>query len=211
MAGIAAGALSALAWLPEARVAARVASSDDGRLAALVVAAQEGDQRAYQAALRGCVPLAAAVARRRGVPPDRVDDVVQDVLLAVHRALATYDPSRPFLPWLHAIAERRSIDALRLRGRVGSREVHDPIAYEAEADLAIAADIALIRQQDAGRLRAAIQKLPPGQRQAVEILGLQEHSLDEAAGETGRNKVALKVNLHRALRALRKILEDEDV
>ena len=177
--------------------------NEDGRLRALMQAAQEGDAASYQAVLRACVPVAAATARRNGIPPDRVDDVVQEVLLTVHRARPTYDPARPFLPWLRAIAQRRAIDAMRSHGRRGGREVHDEVAYLNHADTASDADASAGLAADGQRLRAAIATLPEGQRQAVELLGLQERTLEEASRNTGRTKVALKVNLHRAIKALR--------
>ncbi|WP_419757631.1 sigma-70 family RNA polymerase sigma factor [Acidisoma sp.] len=173
------------------------------RLARLMAAAQQGDGPAYQALLRDCVPVVAASARRQGVTPDRVDDVVQEVLIAVHRARATYDPARPFLPWLRAIAQRRAIDGLRRHWRQAVREVHDPVAYESHAQETAEADDVLDAQSRALALRASIAGLPPGQRQAAERLGLQGQTLEEAAAETGRSKVALKVNLHRAIKALR--------
>ncbi len=173
------------------------------RLALLMRSAQDGDGGAYQALLRDCVPVIAAVARARGVATDRVDDVVQETLITVHRVRATYDPRRPFLPWLRAIAERRAIDALRRHGRAAARVVHDPAAYEAHADPGADATALADRQRRRQALQAAVAGLPPGQRQAVERLALGEQSLDEASAATGRNKVALKVNLHRAIRALR--------
>jgi RNA polymerase sigma-70 factor (ECF subfamily) len=173
------------------------------RLARLMAAAQTGDASAYQALLRQCVPVIALAARRQGVPGDRVDDVVQEVLITIHRARATYDPARPFLPWLRAIAQRRAIDSLRRHGRQALREVHDPIAYEGHAEERVEADDALDAQSRARALRASIETLPAGQRQAVERLGLRGQSLEEAAADTGRSKTALKVNLHRAIKALR--------
>jgi RNA polymerase sigma factor (sigma-70 family) len=173
------------------------------RLARLMLAAQRGDAPAYQALLRDCVPVIAASARRQGVAADRVDDVVQEVLITIHRARATYDPARPFLPWLRAIAQRRAIDGLRRQGRQAVREVHDPIAYEGHAQESVEAGDVLDAQSRARAVRASIATLPPGQRQAVERLGLQGQTLEEAAAETGRSKVALKVNLHRAIKALR--------
>jgi RNA polymerase sigma-70 factor (ECF subfamily) len=174
--------------------------------------AQAGDRAAYQAVLRACVPVASATARRTGVAPSAIDDVVQDVLLTVHRALATYDPARPFLPWLRAITVRRAIDALRSHGRRGAREVHDEQAYlnhaEDQPDLFELTG----RLGEAARLRAAIATLPPRQREAVEIIGLREHSLEQAANATGSTKGALKVNFFRALRSLRDRLQrDADV
>ena len=176
---------------------------DDQRLAALMVAAQAGDAAAYKAVLNACVPIAASIARRIGVRPAAVDDVVQDVLLTIHRALHTYDPSRPFAPWLRAIASRRSIDTMRLQGRQGAREVHDEDAYMHHPGQQDDADLVLGDQDAAQRLRAAITTLPPRQRQAMELLGLQENTLEEASRQTGHSKVALKVNLHRALKSLR--------
>jgi RNA polymerase sigma-70 factor (ECF subfamily) len=183
---------------------------DDRSLADLMQAAQAGDRAAYQAALRACVPIAAATARRTGVPADAIDDVVQDVLLTVHRALPTYDPARPFQPWLRAITVRRSIDAFRSRGRRGAREVHDPDAYENHPEEQPDVFEAASRQGDASRLRAAIATLPPRQREAIEIIGLREHSLEQASQATGSSKVALKVNFFRALKSLRARLGNPD-
>ncbi len=166
-------------------------------------AAQNGDVAAYRTLLRDCVPAIAATARRTGLQPDRIDDVVQETLITIHRARATYDPQRSFLPWLHAIAQRRAIDALRRHGRGAGHEVHDPAAYEAHADADADAFDQVERQDSHAALRAAVAALPDGQRQAVERLALAGQSLDEAAAATGRSKGALKVNLHRAIRALR--------
>ena len=179
------------------------ADAIENRLSRLLRDAQDGDAKAYQTLLRECVPVIAAVARRRGLPPDRVDDVVQETLITIHRVRATYDPRRRMLPWLHAIAERRVIDAMRRYGRRAGREVHEPAAYEAHA--AADADAAeLLDRGERGRtLRRAVARLSAGQRQAVERLALGEQSLEQAAAETGRGKGALKVNLHRAIRALR--------
>ncbi|MEA2953447.1 MAG: hypothetical protein QOJ96_2967, partial [Alphaproteobacteria bacterium] len=103
-------------------------SSDDVRRSAWMAAAQAGDSAAYERLLRDCVPLIKAVARRQGVFGDRTDDVVQDVLLTIHRARQTYDPARSFTAWLRVIAERRAIDLLRQTGRQGAREIHAPLA-----------------------------------------------------------------------------------
>jgi RNA polymerase sigma factor (sigma-70 family) len=184
------------------------------RLAVLMRAAQDGDPAAYQRLLRACLPMIAWSARRQGVPRGQLDDVVQDVLLTVHRVRHTYDPARPFLPWLRAITQRRAVDALRRHGRQHGREVHDPAAYEGHADTSQSAAQMLESADHAGRLRLAIAALPDGQREAVERLALHEQSLDEAAAESGRSKGALKVNLHRALKALRGRLgggPDQDV
>lgn len=183
-------------------------ASPDQRRAAWMAAAQAGDRRAYEKLLADSVALIRAVARRQGVRPDQLDDVVQETLLTVHRVRHTYDPTRSYDAWLGALASRRAIDSLRSRGRRDRRELHDDIALDnhPERDDASAATESTQRAQ---RLHEAIAALPPGQREAVEQLGLRERSLSEAAELTGRNTGALKVNLHRALKALRERFHGE--
>lgn len=183
-------------------------TATDARRSALMAAAQTGDQGAYRTLLRECIPFIRSVAARR-VNAALVDDVVQETLLTVHRARHTYDPRRSFNAWLHTLADRRAIDVLRRAARHSAREVHAPAQYRDHADRS--ADPARgIGQADlAEGLGLAVATLPDGQREAVEHLVMRELSLDEAAGATGRGKGALKVNLHRAIKALRAKLERE--
>ncbi|HEY2758903.1 MAG TPA: sigma-70 family RNA polymerase sigma factor [Pseudolabrys sp.] len=186
---------------------AQFRSSDDMRRSAQMAAAQTGDRGAYEALLRDCVPLIKAIAARQGVPPDRSDDVVQDVLLTVHRVRHTYDPARSFTAWLRVITERRAIDLLRHVRRRDARELHVPLAFEAYPDEHADPARGIESADAAGRINEALATLPPRQREAVEALVLKEQSLTEAAAATRRTRVALKVNLHRALKALRQKLE----
>ena len=178
-------------------------SESDIRRSALMAAAQAGDRAAYELLLRDCVSFIAGIARRQGVPPAGVDDVVQEVLLTVHRARATYDPRRSFEAWLRVIVERRAIDMLRQLRRRGAREVHAPIAYESHADEAVDLSAGIERQEKFERIGAALSELTERQREAVDHLMLDERTLAETALLTGRSKGSLKVNLHRALNALR--------
>jgi len=170
--------------------------------AAWMAAGQDGDRRAYERVLAASVPLIRTAARRQGVAHDLLDDVVQETLIAVHRVRHTYDPSRSYDAWLGAIASRRAVDALRSHGRRDRRELHDEHALDTHAGTDDATT-STEREQEARRLREAIATLPPGQREAIEQLGLKERSLAEAAAHTGRQTGALKVNLHRAIKALR--------
>ncbi len=174
----------------------------DASWSVLMAAAQAGDKAAYGRLLRECTPLIRRVVHR-GMQPDRVDDVVQDVLLTIHRARQTYDPTRSFSAWVVTIAQRRAIDLLRHRGRHDRREIHAPIEYENYAGVDSDHDRDVTLEQQGKVLQAALSSLPPGQRQAIEALALRQLSLDEAAGVTGKTKGALKVNMHRALKSLR--------
>ena len=177
-------------------------AATERRLTEAMAAAQDGDRAAYELVLRDCVPVVRRIARAQGADANVLDDVVQDVLITLHGARATFDPSRSFVAWLPAITQRRTIDVLRRQGRRAAREVYAPLAAEThpagdnpEADAALSSA--------ARELRTVVATLPDGQRQAVETLALEENSLDDASKRTGRTKSALKVNLHRAIKTLR--------
>ena len=182
----------------------------DRRRSAWMAAAQAGDGAAYQALLRDSIPVIKSVARRRGVVADRIDDVVQDVLLTIHRARQTYDPSRSFTAWLSVIADRRAIDLLRRTRRQDVREVHAPLAFESHADQAADPAQGLAHADATGTVARALASLPARQREAVQHLVLEERSLTDAAALTRRTKGSLKVNLHRALKALRGRMEPRE-
>ncbi len=182
----------------------------DRRRSAMMAAAQAGDGVAYQALLRDCIPVIKSIARRRGVVADRIDDVVQDVLLTIHRARQTYDPSRSFTAWLSVIADRRAIDLLRRISRQDVREVHAPLAFEGHADHSADPAQGLAHADATAAAARALASLPTRQREAVQHLVLEERSLVDAAALTKRTKGSLKVNLHRALKALRVRMEPRE-
>jgi RNA polymerase sigma-70 factor, ECF subfamily len=174
----------------------------------LMAAAQDGDRAAYERLLRDVLPFLRALVSRQHRARDRVEEVVQEVLLTVHRVRHTYDPARPFRPWLAAIARRRSIDALRRRIRTDAHEVSDETAYETFADPGANRPMELSAATEG--LGEAIAGLSPPQREAIELLKLRELSLAEASGLSGKSIAALKVNVHRAIKSLRKRLQGEE-
>jgi len=162
--------------------------------------AQAGDAGAYVELLRQISPFIRVLAARK-LPPDQVEDLVQDVLLSLHRVRQSYDPARPFTPWLAAIASRRIIDALRRKIRRESRELFDETAYETFADPAAN------KETDAGEttqlVASLVESLPKTQREALELVKLKEMSLAEASAVSGQSVGALKVSVHRAIKTLR--------
>jgi RNA polymerase sigma factor (sigma-70 family) len=182
----------------------------DQRWATWMAAAQAGDRTTYETLLRDCIPFIKAVARRQGISPNAIDDVVQETLLTVHRARRAYDPKRSFSAWLGTIAQRRAIDDLRRQRRDGAWETHAPFAHENHPYAGADQEENLKRADHAARLDSAVSKLPSGQREAVQRLAIQEQSLAEVAADTGRSTGALKVNLHRALKTLRGQLRGKD-
>ena len=167
----------------------------------LMARAQDGDRQAYRTLLQDLTPYVRSIAARCFKQPSEVEDAVQDVLLTIHSIRHSYDPQRPFIQWLAAIANHRVIDRLRYETRKGAREIelspeHETFA-QAHANHDGIAERALI---------GAIDKLPPEQRDAVRMLKLNEMSLKEASKASGRSVGALKVATHRALANLRKLI-----
>lgn len=167
----------------------------------LMQAAQEGNRLAYDTLLRECLPIIRRMARRNGIADELLEDVVQEVLLTVHQARHTYDPSRSFTVWVSMIAQRRSADVLRRQYRRMGKEIYSPTEYEAYPEQSAGGSEDSLEEH--ARVQRAIASLPDAQRDAVERLGLKEQTLKEASLQTGRTTTALKVNFHRALKVLR--------
>lgn len=169
----------------------------------LMARAQGGDNEAYRRLLENIIPYLRSLVARRHQNPSDVEDTVHDVLLTVHAVRHIYDPTRPFGPWLVAIANRRIVDRLRRQGRIRSRET----ALTAEHETFPAPQANIHEDISEGRaLQEAIESLPRGQRQAIRLLKLDEMSLKEAAAASGTSVASLKSASHRALRNLRKML-----
>lgn len=175
----------------------------DLRWSHLMAAAQAGDRRAYEELLRECLPLLRAICRARLRDATEAEDAVQDTLLTIHRARDSYNATRPFRPWLVAIAERRALDRLRSRGRRAGREVPVDAAGEI-ASPERSAEAGLDAQRAAADLRGAVQDLPTAQRTALGLTKIEDLSLAEASRRSGMSVGALKVATHRAMGALRR-------
>ena len=145
--------------------------------------------------------------RRRFFTAEEIEDLVQEILLSVHAVRATFDPKRPFLPWLSTIAHNRLIDSARRYYRGKSHEIQMdelPVTF-ADAWTNVEGE----EYRDPEELSIAIRSLPEGQREAIEMVKLREMSLKEAAAASGTTVGALKVSIHRAVLNLRKALNRE--
>jgi len=179
----------------------------DDPLGKMMSRAQSGDSAAYAELLKEIASVLRRVIRRQrtALSNEDVEDLVQDTLLSVHAVRATYDPSRPFMPWLFAIARNRFVDRARRYSRQGAREVsfdESVVTFERSVSNTIAEVF-----DESQALHRAIRELPSGQREAIEMLKLQEMSLKEASEASGVSIGALKVATHRAMNTLRKLLK----
>ena len=171
--------------------------------------AQDGDGPAYTRLLTDVTPLLRRFVHRLRpfLQPADIEDIVQDILISLHGVRASYDPARPFAPWLYAIAHNRVVDATRRWKRVAANEVSgEPLPETFSQSLT---NVDGDTYGDPEALREAVKHLPAGQRRAVELLKLQELSLKEASTATGMSVTALKVAVHRGVKALRKALGEK--
>src|SRR5215467_8378268 len=187
----------------------RIGEISDDDLARLMQIAQAGDTEAYTQLLQEVtVRLRRIVRRYRSFLTDEdIEDLVQEILLSLHSVRATYDPRRPFMPWLLAITRNRLADGARRYARTSGREVNTD-----SLDVTFVNENANKTSEVFGKeeLKNAIDDLPAAQRTAVEMLKLREMSLKEAAAVSGMSIGALKVATHRAMIALRKMLMKTD-
>jgi RNA polymerase sigma factor (sigma-70 family) len=183
----------------------RIDGISDDDLAGLMKIAQAGDTEAYSQLLREITIRLRRIVRRYRtfLAVEDIEDLVQDILLSLHSVRATYDPQRPFMPWLLAITRNRLADGARRYARTSFRELNID-----SLDVTFADENANKTEDVFGKedLKNAIDGLPAAQRTAVEMLKLREMSLKEAAAVSGMSIGALKVATHRAIIALRKML-----
>jgi RNA polymerase sigma-70 factor, ECF subfamily len=172
----------------------------------LMTRAQKGDSEAYRSLLEDITPYLRTLAARHHTDPNDIEDALQDIVLTIHAIRNTYDPTRPFGPWLTAIANRRLIDRLRRHGRRMARET----ALTAEHETFPGNEPNIETEiSDRHELDAAVESLPASERKAIRLLKLSEMSLKEAAAVSGMSIAALKVATHRAVKHLRKVLSHE--
>jgi RNA polymerase sigma-70 factor (ECF subfamily) len=172
--------------------------ADDATLARLMARAQDGDASSYRQVLESSRDWLKRYYARR-IAPSQVDDLVQEVLVSLHSKRATYDPGRPFLPWLAAIARYRWVDALRRSYRLGEQElVIEPASAADEEELV--ARVSLDR---------LLGHLPAGQLAAIRAVKIDGLSVAEAAMRCGQSESLIKVNIHRGLRRLAALVESE--
>ncbi|MGK3142310.1 sigma-70 family RNA polymerase sigma factor [Pantoea sp. C2G6] len=162
---------------------------------ALMARAQAGDRAAYNQVLKAMVPAIRALVCKKIRDEVLVEDVIQETLLAIHRVRHTYDPRRPIMPWISAIASARTVDALRQQGR------RQEVQAEEELERQTAEQPELT---DPDALSGYLAHLPLRQREIVESVHLREQSLAQAAAETNQSLSAVKALLHRAMVNLRK-------
>jgi len=172
-------------------------SSCEERLRALLARGLSGDGAAYHAFLGDLgAHLRAFFRKRLARIPDDVEDLVQETLLAVHNQRHTYDPGQPLTAWVHAIAKYKLVDFLRRRARGDA--LTDPLDDELEVFAAADTDAAEARRD----LAKLLAELPDRQRLPIVHVKVEGLSVAETAQLLGMSEPAVKIGVHRGLKAL---------
>ena len=169
----------------------------------LMIKAQAGDSLAYAELLKIISVLVRSFTRGRlhrwrlSQEID-VEDIVQEVLMAVHLKRGTYDPAQALEPWIFAIANYKMVDVIR-RHRFTTKfqeapEVADPhsVADSREAQ---------------ETLHWGLLQLNDRERELLTLVKLNEKSIKEVAHEMNLSESAVKVGVHRAVSKLKVIFK----
>ncbi|HEN8798411.1 sigma-70 family RNA polymerase sigma factor [Pseudomonas sp. CM25] len=181
---------------PQAHLNAR-----EAQLQQLLLHGMQGDEQAYRAFLSAlAVHLRAFLRRRLAGRPHEVEDLLQEVLLAVHNARHTYLPGQPLTAWVQAIARYKLADHWRAFAR--HEALHEPLDEE-QALFASEDDQPQEASRDLGLL---LRSLPDRQRLPIQHVKLEGLSVEQTARLTGLSSSAVKVGIHRGLKALAKMI-----
>ena len=172
-------------------------AGNESRLRELLAQGLSGDAAAYHRFLKALSAHLRAYFRKRLYQrPDEAEDLVQETLLAVHNQRHTYRTDQPLTAWVHAIARYKLVDQLRARA---SREaLTDPLDDELEVFASSDTDAAEARKD----LHQLLAGLPDRQRLPIVHVKLEGLSVLEAAQLTGLSESAIKIGVHRGLKAL---------
>jgi RNA polymerase sigma factor (sigma-70 family) len=157
----------------------------------LMAAAQSGESQAYETLLRELDAWLRRYYARR-LPGTAAEDARQDALLAIHAKRHTYASSKPFGPWVAAIARYKRVDHVRDASRFAALSLHDEIPTEDPGEAAISAIV----------VNDLLKRLKPAQARVIRLVKLQGVSIERASDATGQSAALVKVNIHRGLRRL---------
>jgi RNA polymerase sigma-70 factor (ECF subfamily) len=171
----------------------------EDELAEKLRAALKGDDAAYRSFLSVLAtavrPVVRATCARAGLPPADVEDMVQDVLLAVHTKRHTWDTQARLAPWVHAIVRYKVIDGFRRRGRRIEVPIDDVIETLAGETAEPEPSVRDILERYTGALKGR-------QYEVVKSISLDHASIRQTAERLSMTEGAVRVTLHRAVAAL---------
>ncbi|MES2905503.1 MAG: sigma-70 family RNA polymerase sigma factor [Pseudomonadota bacterium] len=165
-------------------------------LVILLRAANDGDAACYQKFLSDVSIILRRVVVRK-LPANDVEDVLQDILISIHKARHTYDCERPLFPWLLTIARFRINDHLRKLYANARHELLDPDAMPG-----ISSDVTETIE-DAEYIEKLLDCVPERERKILKMMHGDGYTAKETGTHLGMNESAVKVAAHRAMKKIR--------
>lgn len=179
--------------------------SDEQRWSALMVSAQSGNESDYRQLLGELSDVVQRFLRSRFGNRPIIEDCVQEALIAIHQARHTYNPNRPFRPWLFAIVRNRTIDTLR------KQKQRDNVAenYKREQEVLAQSNgqMAYPNEIAEGPL---FRSLSSQHREVLILTKIIGFSIAETAEKLHISESAVKVRVHRAIGKLRKLMREDE-
>jgi RNA polymerase sigma-70 factor (ECF subfamily) len=180
--------------------------TDERRWSALMVSAQSGNQEDYRTLLQELGEVVHQFLCSRFGQHHFIEDCVQESLLAIHRARHTYDPKRPFRPWMFAIVRHKTIDILR------KQRTRDEAADRYTRDKRTLAQTGSPPENGEGAFdNGLLQQLPRQHREILVMTKVIGYSIAETADRLSISQSAVKVRVHRAVGKLRHLLQEDTV
>ncbi len=161
-----------------------------------------GDQRAYAELLQKTRQLLRPFLAKRLSFTNEVDDLLQEILISVHKARHTYDGNRPYRPWVYAIARFRLQD--HLRAHYADHLHHADDLSDMEEHLQVNVTESAISYES---ISGEVEKLPEKQATILKLMHQDGYTAREIAEKIGMNESAVKVAAHRAYKILRQKLD----
>ncbi|HMC12778.1 MAG TPA: sigma-70 family RNA polymerase sigma factor [Gallionellaceae bacterium] len=162
----------------------------------------EGDKRAYAELLRETVRFLRPFLSKRLSFDSEVEDLLQEILISIHKARHTHDGQRPYKPWVYAIAKFRLQDYLRMHYADQLRHAVD--ITELENNLHVDVTESAISYES---ISGEVHKLPEKQATILQLMHQDGYTAKEVAEKLGMTESAVKVSAHRAYKVLRQKLE----
>ena len=159
----------------------------------MIQKSQHGDSSAYEKFLQELIPLLQRFLSGKASEDDQ-EDIIQNILISLHRALHTYDTEKSFFSWFYAIARYKLIDFYRQSGRNLrlQEKIMENFALPASAEKEFS-------------LEECLTRLPIKQQRIIKLLKIDGLSIREVADLTGFSESSVKVTAHRGYKKLKEM------
>ena len=165
-------------------------------LTALFCAGQSGDITSYNQFLQQISPILYRIVAKK-MPLSDIEDVLQEILISLHRARHTYDGGRPLMPWVFAIAQFRINDHLRKL----YAQPQDTVDIDAMAEI-LGSDVTK-SYEDNESVEELLKDTPDREKKILTMMYVEGRTAKETAQRMEMNESAVKVSAHRAIKKIR--------